>query len=403
MKILFINRFFFPDESATSQILTELAEDLVRLGNSVTIITGRVDYLGSGSLLPARGMHKGIEIRRVRSSNFNRGQSLGRLADYLSFYVTAGWAALRCKKHDCLVVLSDPPLLSVLAVIVGVLKRCKTVCWLQDIFPEIAIRAGVLSEGHLARVLRWIASWSLQHTDRTVVIGRCMERHLLSHGMPASKVLRIANWADGSYVQPVNRQENWFAKEQEFGDRFVMMYSGNLGVVHEIETFCAMIRQVRNVDRVCFCFIGQGHHKEGLLEAARSEGWNHVLFLPYQGREAMRFALPAGDVHLVSLRSDMVGLSVPSKIYGIMAAGRPIVFVGPTESEAAEVIREADCGYVIEPGRGNEATEALLTYYRDRSLVERHGRAARAYLDRHCDRQLVTGRFWSILREVAAS
>lgn len=403
MRVLFINRFFHPDQSATSQLLTELAEDLDGLGVSVTIITGRVDYLGSGSLLPSRGTHKGIEIRRVRSSNFNRGRRLGRLADYLSFYLAAGWAALCCKQQDCLVVLSDPPLLSVLAVIVGLLKRCKTVCWLQDVFPEIAVRAGVMPEGRLTRFLGRVAVWSLRRVDRTVVIGRCMERHLIECKVPVSKLIRIPNWADGSHIQPVHRRESWFADKHGLVDHFVVMYSGNFGVVHEFETILEMIRKGGSEDQIRFYFIGQGHHKEQLVEAAQREEWGHVYFLPYQDREMMRFALPAGDVHLVSLRSDMSGLSVPSKIYGVMAAGRPIIFIGPGDSEAAVVIREAGCGHVIEPGRGNEATAALLAYYRDRSLVERHGQAARSYFDQHCDRRLATGRFWRLVREVAAS
>jgi len=398
MRVLFVNRFFHPDQSATAQLLTELAEDLDSFGMSVTVITGRVDYLGAGALLPSRGMHKGIEIQRVRSTNFDRGGILGRLIDYLSFYVAAGWAVLRSRRCDVLVVLSDPPLLSVLAVVLGTLKRCRTVCWLQDVFPEIAVRAGVLPEGFAARLLRRVATWSLRHVDRTVVIGRCMKRHLQALGVPSEQLHLIPNWADTSHIQPVNRQENWFLEEHGLGQQFVVMYSGNFGVVHESETIRTLIRAAKSLEQIRFCFIGKGPHRDGLAESARLEGWDHVLFLPYQDREMMRFALPSGDVHLVSLRSDMSGLSVPSKVYGIMAAGRPIIFVGPPESEAAAAIREADCGHVIPPGRGQEAFEAMLTYYRDRSLVERHGRNARSYLVQGCDRRLLTGRFRDLLQ-----
>jgi colanic acid biosynthesis glycosyl transferase WcaI len=403
MRVLFINRFFHPDSSATSQLLTELAEDLDGLGASVTVITGRIDYLGSGTVLPARGTHKGIEIRRVRSSHFNRGRLLGRLADYLSFYLAASWAALWSKRPDCLVVLSDPPLLSVLAVVLGSVKRCRTVCWLQDVFPEVAVRVGVLPEGGTARALRRIAAWSLRHVDRVVVIGRCMERHLLDRGVPAAGLLRIPNWADGTSIQPVNRSENWFVEEHKLADRFVVMYSGNLGLVHEFDTILEMIRAARSAERMRFCFIGQGHHKEGLIDAAQREGWPHVVFLPYQDRERMRFVLAAADVHLASLKSEMAGLSVPSKIYGVLAAGRPAIFIGPAESEAAALVREAGCGHVIEPGKGREAAAVLLEYYGDRALVERHGLAARAYFDRHCDRRRATDRFWRLLQELASS
>jgi len=268
------------------------------------------------------------------------------------------------------------------------------------VFPEIAVRAGVLPEGIVAGVLRRLAVWSLQHVERTIVIGRCMERYLHSQGIPSGKLKLIPNWTDGSHIQPVNRQENWFLEKHGLDRRFVVMYSGNFGLVHECETITAMVRSARSEQKIRFCFIGKGCHREGLAELARTEGWNHVLFLPHQEREMMRLVLPGGDVHLVSLRADMAGLSVPSKLYGIMAAGRPIIFIGPRESEAGAVIREADCGYVIAPGSGDEALEALLAYVHNSDLVERHGQNARSFLERNYDRCILTRRFWDRLGEL---
>ena len=400
MRVLFINRFFYPDQSATAQLLTELAEDLDSFGMSVTIIAGRVDYLGSGHLLPSRGSHKGIEIIRVRSTRLDGGGVFGRLVDYLSFYASAGWAAFLYKSYDCLVVLSDPPLLSVLAVVLRMFKRCKGVCWLQDIFPEIAVRARVMPKGIVARLLRQLGAWSIRHMDRTVVIGRCMQQHIQKIGIQRERLCLIPNWADGFYIHPVNREENWFVHEHGLGNHFVVMYSGNFGVVHESETILDMVRAGKSIEEIRFCFIGKGYHRDRFAEMAKREEWKHVLFFPYQDRDMMRYALAGGDVHLVSLRRDMNGLSVPSKIYGIMAAGRPIIFVGPDESEAAAVIREADCGQVVSPGRGREAYELMQAYYRDRTLVERHGRNARAYFESNCDRRLLTHRFCNVLREI---
>src|SRR5207245_1593709 len=141
--------------------------------------------------LPEKDTYKGVEILRVRSTKFGRQSLLGRLLDYASFYVSTIVAALRASRKDCLVVMTDPPLLSVLAAVVRMVKRCKTVCWMQDVFPDIAIQAGVFREGIIARDLRRLGRWSLRRVDRVVVLGRCMQRHVLELGVPPERLVRI--------------------------------------------------------------------------------------------------------------------------------------------------------------------------------------------------------------------
>jgi len=402
MRLLFINRYFYPDISATSQLLTELAEDLNGKGDKVTVIAGNTSYLGGEARLPAHEMYKGIHIIRVGFTCFGRSRTLGRLADYLSFWISALWAALQTKDQDCLVVLSDPPLLSVLGAIVRFVKPVKTICWLQDVFPEVAIRAGILREGPVGRFLRRIARWSLHRMDQVVVIGRCMERYLLSHGLPARIIINIPNWADGHRIQPVPPHDNAFLRQHGLEDRFVVMYSGNHGVVHEFETFVALIRETRYVPRICFCFVGEGAWKNKLMEIVQAEGWQHVLFLPYEPKALLQSSLSAADVHLVSLRSEMEGLSIPSKIYGVLAAGRPVIFIGPSDSEPAAIIREGEFGYSVPPGDTKGAVRTLLALFRDHTLLKKQGQAARQYFNTHCERSIATERFRLVLQQVAA-
>lgn len=403
MRLWFINRFFYPDLPATAQILTELAEDLVAQGAHVTVVTGRVVYLGGEASLPGKDFYKGIEIRRVWSTSFGRRSALGRLVDYVSFNLSALVVSLYAKREDCLVVLTDPPLLSVLAAAVRAVKGCRTVCWLQDVFPDIAVRAGVLRRGVIARMVERLGIWSLRRMDRVVVLGRCMERRLVALGVPRERLAQIPNWADGTLIRPLERADNPFLGDAKLRDRFVVMYSGNLGVVHEVDTLVGMIRETCFLEGVCFCFVGDGYFKQRLAALARHEQWKHVILLPYQAKERLRYSLAAGDVHLVTLKANMAGLSVPSKIYGIMAAGRPVIFIGPPDSEVAHLVWEAGCGFVIVPGDARGAVQALLSYYRDPAQVEEHGYAARAYFERHCDRPIATKRFWHVLQQVSAS
>ena len=400
MRLLFVNRYFYPDISATSQLLTELAEDLAAKGETVTVITGNTSYLSGGIQLEADERHNGIRILRVGFTRFGRSRLLGRLADYLSFWVCAFWAAVRQKNQDCLVVLSDPPLLSVLAALVRFQNPVKTVCWLQDTFPDIAVRAGVLDDWFAGPVLKRIAKWSLRRLDRVIVIGRCMERRILSEGLPSQSVIQIPNWADGHLIQPVPRHENAFLRRHGLQDRFVVMYSGNHGMVHEYETLVELMRQTREVAELCFCFVGEGVWKPRLVDTARTEGWKHTLFLPYESKEGLKSSLSAADLHLVSLRRDMEGLSIPSKLYGILAAGRPVLFIGPPSSEVSLVIREAGCGFCVVPGDVSWAVRALLAGYHDRALLEEQGAAARHYFDRQCDRTLASTRFEQALERV---
>ena len=401
MRLLFINRYFYPDSSATSQLLTELAEDLDSQGVSVTVISGRTLYHEKDTRLPVHEVHKGIRIVRVGFFRFDRSHTFGRLADYLSFWISALWTALKMKDLSCLVVLSDPPLLSLLAAIVSLIKPVKAVCWLQDLFPEVAIQAGILRAGP-GRLLNRVMRWSMRRMDQIVVIGRCMERRLLLNGLSAHNIVNIPNWADGHHISPLPRGDNTFLNQHGLQNRFVVMYSGNHGLVHDFESFVALVRATRSFPELCFCFIGDGAWKNQLVEVARTEGWQHILFLPYQSRAVLRSSLTAADVHLVSLRTEMEGLSIPSKIYSVLAAGRPVIFFGPPNSEPATIVREAQCGFAVQTGDTNAAVQALLTGYRDRALLEQQGQAARFFFDRRFERSIATERFHRVFQRLSA-
>ena len=401
-RLLFINRYFYPDISATSQLLTELAEDLAARGDAVTVITGNTPYFGEEERFPAHGMHNGIRIVRVGIAHFDRSHMFGRFADYLSFSISALWAAVRTKDQNCLVVLSDPPLLSLLAAAVQFIRPVKTICWLQDVFPDIAIHAGMLHEGPVSRILNRLARWSLDRMSQVVVIGRCMEDHLSRSGVSRNRIVVIPNWADGSQIKSIRRKDNEFIKAQGLEDRFVVMYSGNFGIAHEIETILSLVHNTRDLPRLSFCFIGEGAHKQKLIAAAQHERWEHIRVLPYQPKQTLQQSLSAGDIHLVSLRANMAGLSVPSTVYGIMAVGRPMIFIGPEESEVAALIRESHCGFVVRPGDPKAAADAVRMCYRDRSLCEQKGLAAREYFDRYGDRPRATAQFLQVLQKVAA-
>jgi glycosyltransferase involved in cell wall biosynthesis len=398
-RILFINRYYYPDVSATSRLLTQLTEDLSDRGHDVSVITSRFSYLGSAEPWAETAEHSGVQIMRVWSTNFGRRSGVGRLVDYLTFYLCALWATLRSRRISWLIVMADPPLLSVLAAVAKPLLRCQAACWLQDVFPQIAIQSGLLKRGLASSAIGRLARWSLESLDRVVVVGRCMKQKLLNEGFSGGNLVQISNWADGTQLLPLDRRANPFVSIHGLQQQFILMYSGNLGLVHEVDTVEQVLRCTNVLTHFTMCVIGDGAHRARLQRAARDEQWSHVRFLPYQPEETLRFSLTAAHVHLVTLKPDMTGLSVPSKIYGVLAAGRPVIFVGAENSEAATLVREAQCGMVIRPGDHQAVVKAIIAYRDDHTLMQDHGRRARAFFDAHCSRPLGTDRFVQLIRD----
>jgi glycosyltransferase involved in cell wall biosynthesis len=227
-----------------------------------------------------------------------------------------------------------------------------------------------------------------------------MERHLLSKGLRQDHVVLIRNWADGDQLTPVAPEENWFRKQHGLEGQVVIMHSGNLGVVHETESLIPLIRYLHGMREVCFLFVGEGQGKTRLQEWACQERQENVRFLGYQAKEDLRYSLSAGDIHLVTLRSEMEGLSVPSKAYGIMAVGRPVVFIGPDGSEVACLIRESGCGEVFSPQESEKAARAILDLARDCNRRARLGLAGRHYFENFLDKQFAIQEFYEVFQYI---
>ena len=389
MRLVILNQFFYPDHSATSQLMTDLAESLVERGFEVTAVAGRGRYSGGGGL-PAHGEYKGGRIERAWSTGFGKGSAVGRLADYLTFYLGAAWKLLTLKHHDVVMVLTTPPLISLPALAVCRLRRMRLVALVQDVYPDVAVRLGALSERGLAtRLLDALNRLVLRSADRIIVLGECMrERISEKAGAGAEdRIDVIHNWADGEKIAPLARgEENPFREEQGLGGRFVVLFSGNFGRVNEFATVLDAARRLRAREDVLFLFVGDGARAAEIDDFIRRESLANVRVLPYQPREALRYSLAAGDAHLVTLAEGLAGLSVPSKTYGILAAGRPILFVGDPKSDVARLVAEHGCGEVVPAGAGSRLAEIIEAWAEDRTKPATMGERARSLFASRFDR-----------------
>lgn len=344
-RYLFVNRYFHPDTSATSQLLSDLAFSLAAAGGSVTVVASRDRYCDRGAALPARETVSGVQVVRVWTTRFGRKHMLGRAIDYASFYASAMVALLRhLSRGQVVIAKTDPPLISVVVAMCAWIRGAVQVNWLQDLFPEVGSRLAVPGMRLLEGPLVSLRDRSLRMARLNVVLGERMRELLLARGIPDAQIHVIANWAEGN-VHPVPHAGNALRLEWKFdGSHFVVGYSGNMGRAHDMETIVAAAVRLRLHPRIRFLFVGDGA-KRALVENAVAEHClGNVVVRGYQHREALAHSLSVADVHLVSLLPELEGLIVPCKVYGVMAAGRAVVNIGAADGEVAQLLAASGAG-----------------------------------------------------------
>ena len=381
MRVLLINQTFYPDVAATAQHGHDLARHLVAQGHEVSVIASRSIYGKAGTALPPYEKVDGIEIHRVGRSFYGKAGLLARTTDFALFYLLTAAKAIQIGRHDVSVCFTTPPFIALLGLVLRGLRGTKVVYWVMDLYPDVLVVTGVLREDSLTtRVLERLNRLALARADRTVVLGRCMERRVLAKGIDPANVERINVWSDVNEICPRPRAENSYRREWGVGERTLVMYSGNFGIGHDVDTFAAGAKLLSDRSDVMFAFVGGGKRKKQLIDAMRALGLTNFIEADYQPRERLGELLSAADIHLVSMMPRWAGVMVPSKIYGTLAAERPVIWVGGEGTEAAAVVHDADCGFVIAPGDAEGFAKAVRTLAYDAQLRSDMGRRARRAL-----------------------
>ena len=405
-RLIFVNRFFFPDHSATSQILSDLAFYLAGAGRDVHVVTSTQIYDDAKAALPVSEIINDVHVHRIPSTGFGRGTLLGRSIDYLSFYRSM-WQCLvaLAQPGDVIIAKTDPPLTSVIAIAAARRKDARLVNWLQDIYPETAVELGVpLMRGPLAAILTARRDRSLRQADATVVVGNLMARKVELLGAPPSRVHVITNWCNDQEIRPIAPADNPLRQAWGLAGQFVLGYSGNLGLAHEFETVLAAAKRLRHAPRTIFLMIGGGKRFDELSRAVKEQGLiSSFRFMPYQEQKMLAYSLAVADVHWLSLNPKLEGLLVPSKFYGIAAAGRPIIVIADENGEIARLVEQHGCGIVIPPGDADTLVAALRLLSNAPETVSEMGRRARAMLDAHFTRQKALERWSGLLDQLDRS
>lgn len=384
-RILFINQYYWPDTASTAQHLTDLAESLAARGFECHVLCGQGAYKPGSPPLPREDAQNGVRIHRVGATSLGRGSTFKRMADYLSFYANAAVRSATLPRFDLVVTLTTPPIIGLLGTLWRRFRGARHVSWSMDLHPDASLALGRMSRKSPAvRGLQGLADFVYRQADMVVALGPYMADRLAAKGVRRSRLTEIPVWSRQDEIYPLPREGHPLRAELGLEDRFVAMYSGNMGLAHTFDEFLEAARRLRDRPDVVFLFVGGGPRREAIQRAKEDDGLANVRFLDYFPREQLHASLSIADVHLISMRSEMTGIVVPGKLYGAMASERPCLFVGPTHCETADTIREADCGLTIAQGDVNGLVRGLTALADDADLREIMGARGRAYfLEQH--------------------
>jgi len=383
MRIILLNQFYPPDVAATGQLLADVAAELARRGHDVHVICSRGAYGGGPADHGSRAAADGAAVHRVAACGFGRGNLLGRMADYVSFYALAAWRAIALGRMDVCLCLTTPPLIGLVGLVLSLLRGTRLVLWTMDLYPEVAIAYGYLKPGRpLGRLMAWLSRRLYRSASRVIALGEVMAQKLAEAGADPARIQTIHNWVPGEVVSPMPPEESKARQNWNKDGRVTLMYSGNLGIGHDLDTVLHAANRLGGAE-LRVLFVGEGKMRGHLSGLAAELGLDNVDFHPPQPLAALGDSLAAGDIHLISQRAGTEGLIVPSKLYGIMAAGRPVVFIGPKDCEVARIIHRSGCGLIVPPGDCQAAAEALKKLIASGELRSQMGRRGCEFYTAH--------------------
>lgn len=349
-RLWIVSELYYPEETSTGHYVTHIAEYLAKR-RPVRVLCGQPNYSRRGEVVTSRERRRGVEIFRCTGTTLDKNVLLFRAVNAttlaLSIWLHAVWLI---RRGDQVVVCTNPPVLPFVLAFACRLKGASYTLRLDDVYPDALVRAKLLSEsGWLARALRWASAGIYRRASAIVVIGRDMQRLITARaGAGAPAVIFIPHWADVDEVRPQPRNTSAVLHEQHLGDRFVVGLAGNFGPLQGIEFLLDCVRELEADPKTHFLFVGAGKKFAALATAARDRP--NLTVLGQRPRSEQASFLNACDVGVVSLVAGMSGVGVPSRIYNLMAAGRPIIAVVDADSEVAMIVQEEKIGWVVAPG-----------------------------------------------------
>lgn len=411
-KIVFVINYFYPDFASTGQLMTELCLDLQN-DFDITVIAAQPSYAGekiNSKKIFEEDRLENMKIVRVRLPEVDKNSKFSRMKYIFSYFALANIALLKEKGVDIIYTISQPPVLGGLIGTIGkFLKRAKHVYNVQDFNPEQAAAVSYTNKQSVFKIAKKIDMINCKYSDFVVVVGNDMSETLKQrfNGKKVPKHTVINNWTNEQEVIPLDKSNEHiqqFLKDNGLEDKFIIMYSGNIGLYYDLENIIRVTEHFKEYKDIAFVFIGEGAVKKDMQSFTEDNNIQNVFFLPYQPKEFIKYSLNVADVHLVVNQKGIKGVSVPSKIYGVMAAGKPILGVLEQGSEAQMLIEKSNSGIVVEPQDYNGIIHTIEQFYRmEEAKVKEMGLNGRKYLDENLKREISIDKYRNLLKQIAKS
>ena len=391
MNIMFLAMSYAPEEVSGAVLVAELAEDLVKRGHNVTVVApapnypyGRI-FAGYKNWLYRVEFIRGVRVIRTWSYISPQKTFWRRLFFYGTFSTTAFYGALFAGRPELLVAYLPPLPLGLTAWLLSILGRLPWILQIEDLYPDAAIAAGILTNKKVINFFLWLEKFLYQKVSKISVIANSFRKVILTKGISDTKIEVIPVWADPDQVQPMAKN-NAFRAANSIEDEFVVLYAGNIGLTSCLEDVLHAADLLKDQAHIKFVIVGEGVKKEILQTEARSKELTNIIFLPFQPREQFAEMLAAADLSLVTLNSNAAFSSLPSKIFNVMASARPILAISPRESEIASIVQKVGCGVNIDPGSPEKLAETIVRLKMCDHLLSQMGQISRLYLETHYSR-----------------
>ncbi|MCX0389368.1 glycosyltransferase family 4 protein [Clostridium perfringens] len=391
-KLLIYAHYYYPDVASTGQILAELSEGMLDAFD-ITVICVVPSYSGKIKEKYKKNRiykeaYNGVNLIRVRVPEFDKKNKISRIKNLLAYFMNSIIATIKLDKFDYIYSISQPPILGgTLGVIGKFLKGGKFIYNIQDFNPEQTMAVGYSKNKLILNLAMFLDKWNCKKSDKVIVVGRDMQE-TLNERFKNKKVpnnVFINNWIDEKEVYPIVSHEEIdnFKCKYELNDKFIIMYSGNIGLYYDLENIIKVIGKFKDREDVVFAFVGDGSVKEKIEKYSIQNNLNNVKFIPYQPKEKLKYSLNSADVHWVVNAKGIKGVSVPSKLYGVMAVGKPVLGVLDNGSEARLILEESNCGVCSEPSDYKMIENNINYIINNKEKIKSLGMNGREYLENY--------------------
>lgn len=364
MRILILTQVFYPDTVSVSQHLTDISQHFANEGHRVEVITSRYPYEDKTISYASSENLDEVKITRVWQTKCGKKTIIHRLVDYFTFNLIITLKFLFKRKYfDLVFVSTSPPFLSFITTVICNIRRVPVYFWVMDLQPELSIASGLIKEKSLtARFFSVIGNYSIRHASKMISLDRFMTNYLISRGGKPEDIITTPVWPVIDGIYEGERLSNPFRKANNFGDKIVIMYSGNHAYVHPLDTLLNVAEKLRNDDRFLFVFVGGGVRRKDVSAFKEKHNLNNIIQLPFQPRDQIKFSLSSADLQVVILGDGQVGYTHPNKVYGALFVGRPVLYIGPKESHVSDILDQIPGNISVEHGEFNELEVKLKNF-----------------------------------------